>query len=84
MKHMEYPNPDMAEKIAQVVYDSGLTQSEVGEVIGRDRKVISAWINCWGIPNAVTLAKFCQHFNVSADWLLGLTKENKPIREVLK
>ena len=54
----------------------GLTQSEMSEKLGM---VQPAWarFEAGGVPDprSSTILNICKTFNVSADWLLGLTEE---------
>ena len=49
---------------------SGLTQRQLGEYSGVNRKAISGYVNGASVPDATTLGKMCKALNVSADFLL--------------
>ena len=43
---------------------SGLTAQEVGDIIGKSGKTVSAWENNHGQPDAEILIKLCDIYNV--------------------
>lgn len=49
---------------------SGLTQKQLGEYAGVNRKSICAYVNGTSVPDATTLGKMCKALNVSSDYLL--------------
>ena len=65
-----------AEKIAQLIYEAGLTNAEAARVIFRDESItkgtaVRKWI--LGIPPSfVSIRRICLAFKVSADWLLNI------------
>ena len=65
-----------AEKIAQLIYEAGLTNAEAARVIFKDESItkgtaVRKWI--LGIPPSfVSIRRICLTFKVSADWLLNI------------
>ena len=51
---------------------NGKRPNPVGKEIGLSSGIISKWKN-GGIPNGETLMKLARYFNVSTDYLLGLS-----------
>lgn len=49
---------------------SGLTQKQVAERIGAERKSVSKWISGEFNPSLLYFMRLCRLFHVSADWLL--------------
>ena len=61
---------DMAIRLGQALYDSGMSQKELGEKIGVNRATVNYWCNHGTWPSAKYLPAICRTLGVSADWLL--------------
>ena len=57
----------------------GEQQKDLAEAIGLSQTQISAIENGKQGPSFDKLAAICQHYNVSADYLLGLIDEPRPL-----
>lgn len=76
-KTKHYPLRGFDERLRELWLMSGLTQKQIAQCIGYERKTVRAWIYGDCTPNALALARLCSVFNVSADYLLfGKEKEN--------
>lgn len=53
--------------------NKGLTQSKFAKEIGKSELCIRKWEAGVRFPNSKAIISICEKFNVSADWLLGLT-----------
>ena len=53
-----------------------MTQKELGAVFGITRKTISGWENNNDIIPLTKLIKFCNLYNFSIDYVMGLTRTN--------
>ncbi len=51
----------------------GISQTKLGEILGFSQAYISKWEKGLGSPNIEDLVKIATFFNVSTDYLLGLT-----------
>ena len=60
---------------------AGENQETLGAVIGIGKTGVSEMENGRKTTTLEKLAVICQHYNVSADYLLGLTDEPRPLRE---
>ncbi len=58
----------------------GLTNRQMSEMTGVDKGNFSSWMIEYKMPNSDSVIKICKAFNVSADWLLGLSD----VREIKK
>ena len=56
----------------------GMTQAEAGKRIGKTQQVWARYESGAVKPNAEMILQICSAFDVSADWLLGLTDERTP------
>lgn len=68
----EYP-----EMLRELREDNDLTQQEIADVLGTTQQVYSRYekgINEMPIRHIITL---CKYYNVSSDYVLGLTDEQK-------
>lgn len=69
-----YENYKFRERASQLISESNMTQTELKDALGISAGSISDLKNKKSPPpNAETLYKLAKHFNVSADWLLGLS-----------
>jgi hypothetical protein len=69
----------LTERIQELVWTSGKTNLEIIRGISGDsdesklHNMFYLWMNRGVQPSAYYLAAICKYFNVSADWLLGLS-----------
>ena len=59
------------ERLQQVRRAAGLSQEQLGELIGMSRQAVSKWETAQAAPDVETLALLCGVLGVSADELLG-------------
>ena len=59
-------------KLKEIRLKKGLTQKEVGDIIGLKRNTVSALENGKSVMNHIQIIKFCEAFNVKSDDLLDL------------
>lgn len=57
-----------------------LTQEELGKVLGVGKTTISQYESEVRKPDADMLKRIAQFFDVSVDYLLGLTEEKRPVK----
>lgn len=62
-----------AKRFRELREEAGLKQSEIGDKLGVSRGAISFYENCDRNPDIEFVANAAQFFEVSADYLLGLT-----------
>ena len=66
-------NNIIGERIKELREQAGENQEELGEMIFSSQTAISHYENGRIKPNVDTLTAISKHYNVSADYLLGLT-----------
>lgn len=66
-------------KLKEARKNANLSQEQVAEILNTSRSNISKYENGNLEPNIQTLKKFCEIYNISADYLIGLTKNNDRI-----
>lgn len=72
MRHSRINNPVIAERIQQVFDENNLSDRQVAEAIGYERKSILAYRNAYATPPIKFVRYLCSTYHVSADWLLDL------------
>lgn len=58
------------ERLRELWLCSNLTQKQIADLIGVDRKSVSKWISEDFTPNLLSVMRLCRLFHVSADYLL--------------
>ena len=61
---------ELHERIAVIRKSKGLTQEQLGDLVGVTRQAVSKWESGQAVPDALTVAKLCQELNLSADYVL--------------
>lgn len=61
---------ELQDRIATVRKAAGLTQEQLGELVGVTRQAVSKWESGQTVPDALTVARLCQALHVSADYVL--------------
>ncbi len=70
---------ELKDRIAAVRRAAGLTQEQLGELVGVTRQAVSKWESGQTVPDAATIAALCEALHVSADYvLLGKEPEEAP------
>lgn len=70
-------NYDLGNRIYELRKDKGLSQKELGEMVGVTNKSVSKWENGTTIPKTDTLVKLANIFEISPQELLQGKTENK-------
>lgn len=70
----EFSNYDIGIRLKEI--RGRITQQECSKELGVSREAISSYERGSRRINLDTLIKFCKYFNVSADYILGLTDNN--------
>lgn len=61
---------ELKDRIAAVRKAAGLTQEQLGELVGVTRQAVSKWEAGQTVPDALTITKLCEALHVSADYVL--------------
>lgn len=61
---------ELHERIAAVRKAAGLTQEQLGELLGVTRQAVSKWESGQTVPDTATVARLCRELHVSADYVL--------------
>lgn len=64
-----------AERLKNLRDTKGQTQGEVGKAVGKSRESVSKYEIGDREPDTTAIASIAKHFNVSADYILGITDD---------
>lgn len=67
-----------SERLKELRMEKGLTQNEFAEQFKIAQGTVGNWETGNRQPDFVMLDKIANYFNVSADYLLGITEEKRP------
>ena len=65
---------DFKDKLREQRIEKGLTQKEVAELLGLSKTCYAGYEQGYREPDFKTLIRICKLFEVSADYLLGLSE----------
>ncbi len=68
-----------AERIRELRDTQGLTQDAIGKVIGKSREAISKYEVGEHEPDLVVIAALAKYFDVTADYIIGITDDSELI-----
>lgn len=66
----------LAERLNTLYSGSGMTQEQIAQQIGTDRKTVCRWIRGEYAPDTAAIIRLCKLFDVSADYLLFGKEDN--------
>lgn len=81
-KMMAMDNSVFSKRIKEIRAREGLTQRELGQRLGLAQQSIASWEAGRSYPDALMLAELSTKFQVSTDYLLGLTDSPEPFPEI--
>lgn len=61
-----------------------MTQTELGNIFGVSNSTVRGWENAYDTMPLKKLVKFCNQFNYSIDYVLGLTRKNQKYPNKIK
>ena len=64
-----------ASRLHDLIQELGLSKREFARQVGVSATSVSDWVSGKIQPNAESIYLICKKFNVSADYLLGLTPD---------
>lgn len=65
------------DRLGELMNERAVTDKEVGVKTGLSRSNIGIWRRGEAMPNSQKLIVLCRYFDVSSDWLLGLSNIRK-------
>lgn len=70
---------DYIQKIKDIREDRDKTQKEIGKIISKSQQGYAHIENRKAKLTIEDLMKLCEYYNLSADYILGFTNEQKPL-----
>jgi len=67
---------ELSKRIKELRRNADLTQSEFGRIFGIVKSTVSLYESGKSTPNDELKLKICKYFNVSADYLLGISSQD--------
>lgn len=64
----------IGEKIRRLRIQKGMSQARLGEALSVSQDTISLWETGKSLPDIETLVRICAIFDVTSDYLLGLSQ----------
>ena len=61
------------ERLKELRAEKKLTQSQLAKETGLSQSAIALWENGQRIPNALAIITLCKYFQVSSDFVLGVS-----------
>ena len=77
---MEMPQLRIGERMQQLRKETGITQEELGRIVGIEKSAISAYEEDIRLPIAVIAARIAKALGVTLDYLCGLTDDKRGFR----
>ena len=72
-----------SERLSKLMKERGLKQQDLASVLGVKRQTVSLYMIGQSMPDAEQLKKISMFFDVSADWLLGISEyKDKQIEKI--
>ena len=72
---MKDDNKEMRDKVRRILIElrmeNKLTQSEVGDLVGKSKTAVASWEQGLSLPDVVTLYKLARHYNKTMDYMYG-------------
>lgn len=72
-----FPNLKFSERLKQIMGETNSTHQELASLLGVQRQTVGLYVNGQIRPDIESLAVISEHFDVTTDWLLGLTNDRK-------
>lgn len=64
----------LGSKLRELRFELGISQRKLGEMLGFSNQAVSTWENGLREPDCDSLIEIAKFFNVSVDYLLGLSE----------
>ncbi len=70
---------EIHQRIKEIREDKDLSQKEIAEILGTEQSYYAKYENGKRPITAERIIKLCKFYNLSADYIMGLTDEPKPL-----
>lgn len=72
---MKDDNKEMRDRVRRILIElrteNELTQSEVGDLVGKSKTAVASWEQGLSLPDVVTLYKLARHYNKTMNYMYG-------------
>lgn len=68
-------------RIQILVSESNMSYTQLANELGVYPQYISTWTTGRSVPSLANIIAICEYFNVSSDWLLGLSDERTLLKK---
>lgn len=72
---------DMRDKVRKILIElrieNKLTQTEVGQIVGKSKNAVASWEQGLSLPDIVTLYKLSKYYGHSVDYMFGEGSDEK-------
>ena len=75
--HKLFGKSVFAKRLMMLRAESGESQADIARETGVSMPAVNRWENGNRTPRSDSIVALCKHYNVSADWLLGLSDERR-------
>ena len=73
----KYSSDEFVKRFSSLIAESGKNGVEVAEMLGASPAAVATWRQGKALPGADALRRIALAFNVTADYLLGLSRRTK-------
>jgi len=71
---------DLGLRLQHLKFERSLLQKDIAKDVGLPLRTYQCYEKAESHPTTLTIIKLCRYFNVSADYLLGLSDEPRPLQ----
>lgn len=71
----------VSKRLRELRENAGITQKEIAEMLNVKPATISRYENGTNEPDTKTLRWYAEHFDVTLDWIFGLTNHPRTIKK---
>ena len=72
----------LAKRLRELREENNFTQQEIASKIGLTKGAYGCYERGVSVPDALTLLQLSKIFDVTTDYLLGLSEDKKPIEDI--
>lgn len=77
LKQKKRPKTIVGKRLMILKREYAMTNRQIEADLGVCSQAVSFWLTKYVYPQTETIIKICKTYDVSADWLLGLSDERK-------
>ncbi len=66
-----------ARRLSEIIEERNISQTEAADIVGVTQSMMWFYCNARAEPRFAALTEISRQFDVSTDWLLGLTDERR-------